>query len=54
MKNLSDRWRNDLSTLMGAYLRDVIKGAYKDAEPVTIGELDEFRNERESPASAYL
>ena len=41
MKNLSDRWRNDLSTLMGAYLRDVIKGAYKSAEPSEIGELDD-------------
>jgi predicted ATPase len=41
MKNLSDRWRDDLSTLMGSYLRDVIKGAYKDAEPAAIGELND-------------
>ena len=41
MKNLSDRWRDDLSKLMGTYLRDVIQGIYKTAEPAEIGELDD-------------
>lgn len=41
MENLSHRWRDDLSKLMGTYLRDVIQGSYKSAQPAEIGELDD-------------
>ena len=41
MNELKDRLRDDLNNLTGTYLRNVIQGAYRSAEPSKISELDE-------------
>ncbi|HYT46136.1 MAG TPA: AAA family ATPase, partial [Methylomirabilota bacterium] len=41
MSELKDSLRDDLNNLTGTYLRDVIQGAYRSAEPSKISELDE-------------
>jgi predicted ATPase len=43
MIEIKETVRKDLSTLTGAYLRDVIQGAYQSVDPSKFRELDETR-----------
>lgn len=43
MIEIKETVRKDLSTLTGAYLRDVIQGAYQSVDPSKFSELDETR-----------
>ena len=42
MNELKDSLRDDLNNLTSTYLRDVIQGAYRSAEPSKISELDKY------------